>query len=161
MKMKIGMFGKPRKVLVTAVSAEGETSLNAFDNCLIKAGIGDISLVKLTSILPPDIEFIEKVPQFYPGSNVPAIYTFVTSEKRGQKIAAAIAVAKTINGPTLVAEYSNINISAGEAEEEAYKRVIKMAENRKREIDGRIIIKSSEHVVKKCGCALAIVVEVE
>ncbi|MHA1582462.1 MAG: pyruvoyl-dependent arginine decarboxylase [Candidatus Baldrarchaeia archaeon] len=109
----------------------------------------------------PRYRILEKIPQFYPGSNVPAIYTFVTSEKRGQKIATAIAVAKTINGPTLVAEYSNINISAGEAEEEAYKRVIKMAENRKREIDGRIIIKSSGHVVKKCGCALAIVVEVE
>jgi|GEM_PF-6906884 len=36
-----------------------------------------------------------------------------------------------------------------------------MAKNRKREIEGEIIVKSAEHTVKKCGCALAIIVEVE
>ncbi len=155
------MLGKPKKALIKAVSAEGETPLNAFDNCLIKAGVGDVSLVKLTSILPPDIEFIENIPQLHPGSNVPAIYTSITSEKSGQKIAAAIAVARTKNGPTLVAEYSNINISASKAGEEALKRVTEMAKNRKKEIEGKIIIKSTEHTVKKCGCALAIVIEIE
>lgn len=159
--MKIGMLGKPKKVLVKAVSAEGETPLNAFDNCLIKIGVGDVSLVKLTSILPPDIEFTENMPQLHPGSNVPAIYTSITSKKIGQQIAAAIAVAKTKNGPTLVAEYSNINISAGKAREEALKRVLEMAKNRKKEIEGKMVIKTTEHVVKKCGCALAIVVEIE
>lgn len=158
--MKIGMLGKPKKAIISAVSAEGETPLNAFDNCLLKLGIGDVSIVKLTSILPEDIEFIDETPQLYPGSNVPAIYTYVTSEKKGQRIAAAIAVAKTKNGPVLVAEYSNIDVSSSDAEKEAIKRVIGMAKNRKREIKGEIIVKSAEHTVKKCGCALAIVVEV-
>lgn len=155
------MLGKPKRALIKAVSAEGETPLNAFDNCLIKVGVGDVSIVKLTSILPPDIEFTENIPQFQPGSNVPAIYTSIISEKKDQRIAAAIAVARTKKGPTLVAEYSNTNISANEAEEEALKRVTEMAKSRKKEIEGKIIIKSTEHVVKKCGCALAIVVEIE
>ncbi|MCD6164114.1 MAG: arginine decarboxylase, pyruvoyl-dependent [Candidatus Odinarchaeota archaeon] len=159
--MKIGMLGKPKKAIINAVSSEGETPLNAFDNCLLKLGIGDVSLVKLTSILPEDIEFIDKTPQLCPGSNVPAIYTYITSEKTGQKIAAAIVAAKTKNGPVLVAEYSNTDISASEAKKEAIKRVVEMAKNRKREIEGEIIVKSTEHIVKKCGCALAIIVEVK
>lgn len=68
---------------------------------------------------------------------------------------------KNKNGPVLVAEYSNTDISANEAEKEARKRVVEMAKNRKREIEGEIIVKSAEHIVKKCGCALAIIVEVE
>jgi len=70
-------------------------------------------------------------------------------------------VGKTKDGPVLVAGCSNTDISANEAEREAIKRVIAMAKNRKREIEGEIIVKSTEHIVKKCGCALAIVVEVK
>ena len=37
----------------TAGHAEGGTTLNAFDNALLAAGIGNINLIKVSSILPP------------------------------------------------------------------------------------------------------------
>ena len=40
-----------RAVLVSA-DAEGGTKLNAFDNALLKAGIGNANLVKLSSVVP-------------------------------------------------------------------------------------------------------------
>jgi arginine decarboxylase len=50
----------PRKVFVTGASATSSTSpLNAFDAALIKAKIGQCNLVCVSSILPPDAEFVE------------------------------------------------------------------------------------------------------
>ncbi len=40
------------KAATTSGSAEGTTPLNAFDNALLAAGIGNINLVKVSSILP-------------------------------------------------------------------------------------------------------------
>jgi arginine decarboxylase len=50
----------PRKVFVTGASATSSTSpLNAFDAALIKAKIGQCNLACVSSILPPDAEFVE------------------------------------------------------------------------------------------------------
>ena len=43
----------------TAGHAEGGTTLNAFDNALLAAGIGNINLIKVSSILPPDVPVVE------------------------------------------------------------------------------------------------------
>ncbi len=150
----------PKKIYVGAVSAEGETELNAFDNCLVKLGIGNISLVKITSILPEEVEFVEDEPAFPYGANVPCIYTYATSDRSGEVISAAIALAKTKGGPTLVAEFSARGVDSKGAEREAEKRVIEMAKTRNLEIEW-IETYSADHIVKKIGCVLAIVVEVE
>src|SRR5262249_3760585 len=39
----------------TAAAAEGGTPLNAFDNALLAGGIGNVNLVKMSSIMPPAI----------------------------------------------------------------------------------------------------------
>ena len=150
----------PKKVYVTAVASEGETELNAFDNCLLKVGIGDVSLVKVTSILPGDIEITEEPTILPAGANVPAIYTYKISNNPGEKIAAAIALGQTKGGPTLVAEYSDVGVSIEEAETEASKRLMIMAKARNLEVQSTEVY-SIDHVVEKIGCALAIVVEIE
>jgi len=151
----------PRKVYVAAVAAEGETELNAFDNCLVKAGLPQVSLIKLTSILPRDIEITEEPPRDLPlGANLPAIYDYVVSSTKGETIAAAIAIGWTNKGPTLVAEYSARNISKSEAEERALLRLKEMAKARKITIM-EYKVYSAEHRVEKCGCALVIVAEIE
>ena len=58
------------KAATTSGSAEGTTELNAFDNALLAAGIGNINLVKVSSILPPDTEMVD-LPQLRPGAIVP------------------------------------------------------------------------------------------
>lgn len=150
----------PKKVYATAIASEGETELNAFDNCLLKVGIGDVSLVKVTSILPHDVEIVDEPLKLPAGANVPAIYTYVISDKPGETIAAAIAIGKTQDGPTLVAEFSSKGINSEKAEDEALRRLELMAKARNLELVSTETY-SSEHTVEKIGCVLAVVVELE
>src|SRR5207249_12268754 len=67
----------------TAGHAEGGTPLNAFDNALLAAGIGNINLVKISSILPPEVPVIE-LPKIKRGALIPTAYAAMTSEKPGE-----------------------------------------------------------------------------
>jgi len=59
----------PKKVFVTGASATSSTSpLNAFDAALIKAKIAQCNLVCVSSILPPDAEFVENNDEITPGT---------------------------------------------------------------------------------------------
>lgn len=72
-------------------SAEGYTPLNAFDGALINAGIGDLNLVKVSSVIPPGCTEIE--PRELPrGALVPVAYAFITSDIPGEIISSAVAV---------------------------------------------------------------------
>src|SRR3989442_2352769 len=74
----------------TAGHAEGGTTLNAFDNALLAAGIGNINLVKVSSILPPEVPVID-LPKIKPAAIVPTAYAAMTSETPGAPIAAAVS----------------------------------------------------------------------
>src|SRR5437899_12223928 len=76
----------------TVRHAEGGTPLNAFDNALLAAGIGNISLVKISSILPPEVPVIE-LPKIKLGALIPTAYAAMTSEKPGETVAAAVGYA--------------------------------------------------------------------
>src|SRR3972149_2980852 len=77
------------KVAATAGTAEGSTPLNAFDNALLAAGIGNVNLVKVSSIFPPAAEVVS-LPRIKPGAIVPSAYAAMTSEVRGGVVAAAV-----------------------------------------------------------------------
>src|SRR5918992_5156451 len=76
----------------TAGHAEGGTTLNAFDNALLVAGIGNINLIKVSSILPPEVPVIE-LPKIKPGALIPTAYAAMTSETPGETVAAAVGYA--------------------------------------------------------------------
>ena len=78
------------KAATTSGSAEGETSLNAFDNALLAAGIGNINLVKVSSILPPEAEVVD-LPRLRPGAIVPTAFAAMTSEVPGAVAAAMLS----------------------------------------------------------------------
>lgn len=84
------IFGLPDKYFLVSGYAEGETLLNAFDNALLCAGIGNTNLIRLSSILPPAATLIEpfKLPA---GSLVPVAYASEWSDEPGLEIAAAVA----------------------------------------------------------------------
>src|SRR5258705_11052120 len=73
----------------TAGHAEGGTTLNAFDNALLAAGIGNINLIKVSSILPPEVPVID-LPKIKPGAIVPTAYAAMTSETPGETAPAAV-----------------------------------------------------------------------
>ena len=65
------MLETPKKFTVLAGTAEGPTRLNAFDNALLASGIGNVNLLRVSSILPPYAQEIDKL-EIIPGQLMPA-----------------------------------------------------------------------------------------
>lgn len=78
------MLPTPKKFKIVAASAEGETLLNSFDNALLQSGIGNVNLLRISSILPPESIYVPDL-VLPPGSLVPTAYGYVISEKKGEK----------------------------------------------------------------------------
>jgi arginine decarboxylase len=140
----------------TAGHAEGGTPLNAFDNALLVAGIGNINLIKVSSIVPPEVALIE-LPKIKPGALVPTAYAAMTSETPGETIAAAVGYAlpddPARNG--VIMEFHGVATQA-----EAERAIVAMLEESFR-VRGETIrekrVYAVEHTVKRIGCAVAAV----
>jgi arginine decarboxylase len=138
----------------TAGRAEGGTSLNAFDNALLAAGIGNINLIKVSSIVPPEVSMIE-LPKIKPGALIPTAYAAATSETPGETVAAAVGYAlpddPAKNG--VIMEFHGVASQA-----EAERAIDAMLEEAFR-VRGEAIrerkIFAVEHTVERIGCALA------
>lgn len=74
-------------------AAEGRTRLNAFDNALLEAGVGDTNLMRMSSILPPSATEVNVKEIVLPkGGLIPLAYATIDSTTPGRIISAAIAV---------------------------------------------------------------------
>lgn len=148
------MLPTPKKFYVTAGSAEGKNPLNAFDNALLKGRIGNLNLMRVTSILPPGVEFCPQM-EIPPGSLVPTAYGYIISDVPGELIAAAVGVGFSRDTFGVIMEYSGK--CSKEDAESAIERMLKEAfETREMELTGTKIA-AAEHRVEKIGCALAAV----
>ena len=144
------------RVAATSGRAEGSTPLNAFDHALLAAGLGNVNLVKVSSILPPAVEIVP-LPPLAPGAIVPTAYAAMTSEIPGEVIAAAVGWAlpddPTRNG--VIMEYHD-----KATREEAERMIVQMLREafRARGFAIREMkVESVEHRVERTGCALAAV----
>lgn len=138
----------------TAACAEGGTTLNAFDNALLAAGIGNINLIKVSSILPPDVPVID-LPKIKPGALVPTAYAAMTSETAGETVAAAVGYAvpddPAKNG--VIMEFHGV-ASRAEAERQIHLMLEEAFRIRGEVIRERAVF-AVEHTVERVGCALA------
>jgi arginine decarboxylase len=82
---------RPTKYALVAAWAEGQTELTAFDKALLKANVGNVNLVRLSSILPPHAEYQPEF-ELAPGILLPIAYATTSSSAPGEVIAAAIAI---------------------------------------------------------------------
>lgn len=87
------MVQTPNVYCLVKGASEGRTRLNAFDNSLLNAGVGDTNLMRMSSILPPaaaqrDITTID-LPA---GGLIPLAYASIDSTTPGRYISSAIAV---------------------------------------------------------------------
>ena len=144
------------KAAGTAGNAEGSTPLNAFDNALLAAGIGNVNLVKVSSIFPPAAEVVP-LPRVKPGAIVPAAYAAITSEVPGEVVAAAVGWAlpddPAKNG--IIMEFHD-----KATREEAERMIVQMLQEAFRTRGWRIAqmkVAAVEHRVERTGCALAAV----
>lgn len=149
------MLPTPKKYFVTAAASEGKSKLTAFDNALLKARIGNVNLMRVSSILPPGCDFDPEL-VLPPGSLVPTAYGYIMSDVPGEVISACVGVGiNSHDNFGVIMEFSGQ--CRKEEAEIAIKSMVKEAfETRGLELK-EIKMASAEHKVEKIGCALAAV----
>lgn len=146
------MLPIPKKYFITSGSAEGETELTAFDGALLKAGIGNINLLKVSSILPPEASFTPDL-ELPEGALVPTAYGTIMSKEPGTIIAAAVAVGVSENSFGVIMELVG-KFTKAEAEDKIRKMVQESFEMRGMKLV-ETKVSAVEHKVKKIGCVVA------
>jgi arginine decarboxylase len=81
----------PQQYFIVSGTGVGFTPLNAFDAALGNAGVGDVNLVKVSSIVPPHCRKVE-IQAIAPGTLIAIAYAAKTSTLHGEVIAAGVAV---------------------------------------------------------------------
>lgn len=93
------MWLVPKKVFLASGEGEGSTHLNAFDAALLDAGIGNLNLVRVSSVVPPKARvslLVDRMGQgmvhLARGAIVPVVYGSIVSDQIGKTVASALAV---------------------------------------------------------------------
>jgi len=146
------VWSKPNTVSLVKGSGEGLTPLNAFDQALLNAGIGNLNLIKVSSILPSKIQ-LRPLPEIEAGSLIPAVYSTITSNIAGETISACVGAGFSQDSFGLLYEYSH----RGEARtaEEVVKRMLEEGFKMRKMKASKIILVSAEHQVERVGCVVA------
>jgi arginine decarboxylase len=151
----LNVWPTPNALWVTTGTAEGTTELNAFDNALLAAGIGNLNLIKVSSIVPRDSRFLDRSPTIRPGSLVPTVYSVVHSDTAGETICAAVGIGIGKDSHGMIFEYHATSrevterVVAGMVEEGFARRGLPLE---------RLVVHTAEHRVERVGCAVAAVV---
>lgn len=151
------IFTQPTRYFIAAGHAEGYSPLNAFDQALLEAGVGDTNLVRMSSILPPSCQRIEPIDLPY-GALVPVAYADMVSSQPGEYIAAAVAIGVPADDslPGLIMEHHGVG-RLEDIEAQVREMAVQGMAWRNREIRDVVSI-GAEHRVETHGAAFAGVV---
>ena len=150
------MVNTPNAFALVKGASEGRTRLNAFDNSLLNAGVGDTNLMRMSSILPPgasqrDISDFD-LPR---GGLIPLAYATIDSTTPGRYISSAIAVGipEDESEPGVIMEFED-HSKLDNVENIVRQMVVDAFEYRNRALKE---IKSIgiEHQVETCGSTFA------
>jgi len=108
----------PTQYALAAAAATGRTRLTAFDRALLGAGVGNLNLVRVTSVLPPGAVHRDRL-DLPPGSLCPIAYGTISSGVAGQTISAAVAVGISQDSFGMIMEFS------GECSREEAEKVVR------------------------------------
>ena len=145
----------PNAIWASAGAAEGDTELNAFDNALLAARVGNLNLIRVSSVLPKDALVLDEPPQITPGALVPTVYAVQVSGQPGETVAAAVGIGVGEGSHGMIFE------SHGGSRREVESAVRQMVAEgfARRELRLKeVIVRSIEHKVERIGCAVAAVV---
>ncbi len=153
--MKEAEIGDKMRIAIVSGKDEGPTKLNAFDNALSNAGIGDVNLIKVSSMLSGNAERCD-LPKLKAGSMVNCVLSEITSDNPGDEITAVVVVAI---GEELgcVVETTGINEDSNNLIKEAEEMVKYMMEKRKVEIKDLIVEYSTIQVKNIASCIASVV----
>jgi arginine decarboxylase len=151
------IFKTPNQYFLVSGASDGYTPLNAFDGALLRAGIGNTNIVKMSSIVPPHCKLISPI-ALPPGALVPAAYASITGDTPGEMISAGVAVAlpEDENQNGLIMEYSAKG-EKSKIEEIVRNMAVEGMKLRGWEIRD-LLSTAIEHKITKIGAALAAVV---
>ena len=143
------------KIAIVSGKDEGPTRLNAFDNALTDAGIGDVNLIKVSSMLGKNTQ-VKNLPKLKAGAMVNCVLSSVTSSKPGDTITAVVGIAI---GEELgcVVETTGTNKDKQELINEAKSMVKYMMEKRNVKIK-ELIVESVSTTVENIASVVASVV---
>ena len=143
------------KVSLTKGASEGPTKLNAFDNALLDADIGNVNLIPVSSMLPPNTQVIP-MPKLKPGEMTNCVLSHQYSYNPGDEISAVIAFAQAEEMGCVI-ETSGINRTLKQLKEEAKFMAEYMIEKRGLEIiDYREVIQTHK-VIDKASVVAALI----
>lgn len=142
----------PGAVCLTGGSAEGPTELNAFDNALLDAGAHNLNLLKVSSILPVDVAFVDP-PSLPVGTLVPSVYARIVSDVPGELVSACVGAGIGPGGGVLM---EHTHRGPGADAERLVTAMIEEAFGRRGWTCEGIRFATSEHRVERYGCAVAV-----
>jgi arginine decarboxylase len=145
------MFVVPKLVHLASGSSEGLTPLNAFDNALLDAGVHNLNLIRVSSIVPRDAVF-GPLPELEVGTLTPCVYTFETSSVPGEVVSACVGAGVGEQGGVLM-EYHHSG--PGEAAERVVLTMIEEAFKQRAWALETVTFTTAEHKVDRLGCAVA------
>ncbi len=150
------MVQTPNVYCLVSGAAEGNTRLNAFDNALLEAGVGDTNLMRMSSICPPGAQEVSREEITLPGGGlIPLAYAHIDSQTPQMWIASAVAVGipEDPTQPGVIMEFED-HTRLEYVETIVKQMVIDAFEYRKRALK-EIKVAGIEHQVKKCGATFA------
>ncbi len=153
------MVRTPNAYCLVKGAAEGNTRLNAFDNALLNAGVGDTNLLRMSSILPPSAREISPEELELPkGGLIPLAYAHIDSQTPQMWIASAVAIGipEDPKEPGVIMEFED-HTRLEYVETIVKQMVVDAFEFRKRALK-EMKFCGIEHQVDHCGATFAAVV---
>lgn len=143
------------EITLTKGKAEGPNKLNAFDNALLDAGIGNVNLVPVSSMLAADTYEIP-MPKLEPGEMTNCVLAHQYSQTPDDVIAAVLAYAQSEQMGCVV-ETSGVNKLKQELEDEARYMAEYMLEKRGLEITKYKSIIQTHRVEQRASVVAALI----
>jgi arginine decarboxylase len=151
----LNTWSAPNVFWLASGSAEGATPINAFDNALLNAGVGNLNLVKVSSVVPTGAAMLDEPLPIDPGTLVPAVYATRHSNVPGEHICSVIGIGLSENSHGMIFEHS---ADSAERAERAVRTMVEDAFNQRGMKLARLMIRMAEHRVETLGCTVSAVV---
>jgi arginine decarboxylase len=148
------MLPVPELFTLVVGRGEGKKKLTAFDSALLDAGVGNMNLLRVSSVLPPHCLFRESLTMPF-GSLLPIAYGSITSDVPGETISASIGVGIPQDPDSfgMIFEFSGFcpGSEAAARVEEMVREAFDMRSLALKEVK----VKAVDHVVRECGTVFA------
>lgn len=150
------MVKTPNIYCLVSGAAEGNTRLNAFDNALLEARVGDTNLMRMSSICPPNAQEVSRDDITLPGGGlIPLAYAHIDSQTPQTWIASAVAIGipEDPTLPGVIMEFED-HTRLEYVETIVKQMVVDAFKYRKRALK-EIKFMGIEHQVETCGATFA------